>query len=88
MNPTQKKRQRQLQAEPEEDNSANFETDGVSIKNAQERIQNAQASYENARKKMTQASMEASELRKQNEALQAQLEKRQEWWLPVPALSS
>ena len=62
------------EAEPEEDNSANFETDGVSIKNAQERIHNAQASYENARKKMTQASMEASELRKQNEALQAQLE--------------
>lgn len=62
------------EAEPEEDNSANFETDGVSIKNAQERIHNAQASYENARKKMTKASMEASELRKQNEALQAQLE--------------
>jgi hypothetical protein len=60
--------------ESEEDNSENFETDGVSIKNAQQRIQNAQASYENARKKMTQASMEASELRKQNEALQAQLE--------------
>ena len=61
-------------AAPEEDNSTHFETDGVSIKNAQERIQNAQASYENARKKMTQASMEASELRKQNEALQARLD--------------
>jgi DNA repair exonuclease SbcCD ATPase subunit len=60
--------------ESEEDNSEHFDTDGVSIENAQQRIQNAQASYENARKKMTQASMEASELRKQNETLQAQLE--------------
>lgn len=76
------------EAEPEEDNSANFETDGVSIKNAQERIQNAQASYENARKKMTQASMEASELRKQNEALQSELERaKMVATMPAPAPS-
>lgn len=65
------------EATPVEDNSEDFDIDGVSTKNAQQRIQNAQASYENARKKMTQASMEASELRKQNEALQAQLSNAQ-----------
>ena len=76
------------EATPEEDNSTHFDMDGVSIKNAEQRIQNAQASYENARKKMTQASMEASELRKQNEALQAQLSNAQMMaQTPAPAPS-
>ncbi len=53
-----------------EDNSESFEVDGVE-ESVKEQILNAQASYENARKKMTQATMEASDLRKKNESLQA-----------------
>jgi|TARA_B110000285_G_C15096810_1_gene602502 hypothetical protein len=52
-----------------EDNSEPFIADGMTVENAEERIKNAQASYEHARKKMTQSSMEAADLRKQNEAL-------------------
>ncbi len=68
---------KEVETEASEDNSTAFDIEGMSLTNAQVRIRNAQASYENARKKMTQASMEASDLRKSNEALKAQLDNAQ-----------